>query len=266
MAQASIRRTLGRWGGLAQWGAGGGAVPARKEGFPCKNPPLLMTRIGLHQRCRWAVTQAPTHLDDVCVGLGHAAGHDADAGLSHQLDRHLGGRVDLVQVVDQLGQVLRARIAGGNGGERGVAERVRGGVRGEGGGGWDEQCDRNRVGGCQCPPSTHDKTKQIVMPGTQHTATMPGMHPTTRHTSNGTPPPKKPAAMPAHLNGVDVVVGGRADEGHARLAAAQVGNVGRHLLAGQLAALSGLGALQQRTPGGFLGGGAAWGGCCVCAQ
>jgi hypothetical protein len=35
-----------------------------------------------------------------------------------------------------------------------------------------------------------------------------------------------------------------ADEGHSGLAAAQVGDVGRHLLAGQLATFSGLGTLQ----------------------
>ena len=40
------------------------------------------------------------------------------------------------------------------------------------------------------------------------------------------------------LNGVDVVMGRRRDEGDARLAAAQVGNVGADLLAWQLAALT----------------------------
>mmetsp|Transcript_18872 Transcript_18872/g.47860 ORF Transcript_18872/g.47860 Transcript_18872/m.47860 type:complete len:1344 (-) Transcript_18872:168-4199(-) len=92
------------------------------------------------------------HLDDVGVGLGHTAGHDTDARLSHQLDRHLGLLVHLVQVVDELGQVL---------------------------------------------------------------------------------------------DGVDVVVGGRGDEGHAGLGAAQLRDVGRHLGARQLAALSGLGALRH---------------------
>lgn len=46
------------------------------------------------------------------------------------------------------------------------------------------------------------------------------------------------------LNGVDVVVWRGADEGHSGLAAAQVGDVGRHLLAGQLTTFSGLGTLQ----------------------
>ena len=45
------------------------------------------------------------------------------------------------------------------------------------------------------------------------------------------------------LNGVDVVVWGRADQWHAGLAAAQVCNVRRHLLARQLATLSWLGTL-----------------------
>ncbi len=40
------------------------------------------------------------------------------------------------------------------------------------------------------------------------------------------------------LDGVDVVVGRRRDEWHARLAAAQVGNVGAHLLRRQLPTLA----------------------------
>ena len=44
---------------------------------------------------------------------------------------------------------------------------------------------------------------------------------------------------------VDVVVRRRRDERHARLGAPQVGDVRRHLLAGQLAALAGLGALRD---------------------
>lgn len=40
------------------------------------------------------------------------------------------------------------------------------------------------------------------------------------------------------LNGVNVVVGRWGNEGHSRLAAAQVGNVGGHLLAWQLTALT----------------------------
>ena len=35
------------------------------------------------------------YLDNVGVGLGHARGHGADPRLRHQLDRHLGGLVDL---------------------------------------------------------------------------------------------------------------------------------------------------------------------------
>merc|ERR1719181_2512466 len=47
-------------------------------------------------------------LDDVRVGLGDAAGDGADARLGHELDADLGRGVDLVQVIDQLGQVLDA--------------------------------------------------------------------------------------------------------------------------------------------------------------
>ena len=44
--------------------------------------------------------------DQVGVGLGHAGRHRADTGLGHQLHRHLGRRVDLLEVEDQLRQVL----------------------------------------------------------------------------------------------------------------------------------------------------------------
>lgn len=40
------------------------------------------------------------------------------------------------------------------------------------------------------------------------------------------------------LNGVDIMVGRRRDQWHARLAAAQVGDVGAHLLCRQLPALT----------------------------
>jgi hypothetical protein len=46
--------------------------------------------------------------DDVGVGLGHARGDGADAGLGHELDADLGARVDLLEVVDELGEVLDA--------------------------------------------------------------------------------------------------------------------------------------------------------------
>mmetsp|Transcript_6293 Transcript_6293/g.28422 ORF Transcript_6293/g.28422 Transcript_6293/m.28422 type:complete len:204 (+) Transcript_6293:4274-4885(+) len=45
------------------------------------------------------------------------------------------------------------------------------------------------------------------------------------------------------LDGVDVVVGRRGDEGHASLGTAKGRDVGRNLLAGELTALAGLGAL-----------------------
>ena len=37
------------------------------------------------------------HLDDVRIGLGNTTGDNADAGLGHQLDRHLGLVVDLAE-------------------------------------------------------------------------------------------------------------------------------------------------------------------------
>ena len=46
------------------------------------------------------------NLDHVGVGLGHPGGHRADAHFGHQLHGHLGARVDLVQIKDQLGQIL----------------------------------------------------------------------------------------------------------------------------------------------------------------
>ena len=42
----------------------------------------------------------------VALALGHAGGHGADADLGHQLDADRGMRRDVLQVVDQLGQVL----------------------------------------------------------------------------------------------------------------------------------------------------------------
>ena len=45
-------------------------------------------------------------LDHVGVGLGDARGHRADADLRDELDGDLGLRVDLVEVVDELSEVL----------------------------------------------------------------------------------------------------------------------------------------------------------------
>jgi hypothetical protein len=44
--------------------------------------------------------------DDIGLGLGHTGGDRPDARLGHQLHRHPGVRIDLFQVVDQLGQIL----------------------------------------------------------------------------------------------------------------------------------------------------------------
>ncbi len=44
--------------------------------------------------------------DDVGLGLGHAGRDRADTGAGDQLDADLGLRVDLLQIVDQLRQIL----------------------------------------------------------------------------------------------------------------------------------------------------------------
>ncbi len=44
--------------------------------------------------------------DDVGVRLGDAGGDGADAGLGHELHANTGARVDLLEVVNQLGQIL----------------------------------------------------------------------------------------------------------------------------------------------------------------
>ncbi len=44
--------------------------------------------------------------DEVGVGLDHARRHRAHAGVAHELDRHQRGRIDLLQVIHQLRQVL----------------------------------------------------------------------------------------------------------------------------------------------------------------
>ncbi len=46
------------------------------------------------------------HGDQIGASLDHAGGNRADAGMRHQLHRHQRGRVDLLEVVDQLGQVF----------------------------------------------------------------------------------------------------------------------------------------------------------------
>ena len=46
------------------------------------------------------------NLDHVGVGLGHPGGDRADADFGHQLHRDLGGGIDLMEIVDQLGQIL----------------------------------------------------------------------------------------------------------------------------------------------------------------
>lgn len=46
------------------------------------------------------------HGDQVGAGLDHAGGNRADAGMRHQLHRDQRGRVDLLEVVDQLRQVF----------------------------------------------------------------------------------------------------------------------------------------------------------------
>ena len=64
-------------------------------------PGVLDRRERAGARCRrW-----PRDVHDVGQRLDHAGGDGADAVLGHQLHRHLG-RVDLLEVVDELGEVL----------------------------------------------------------------------------------------------------------------------------------------------------------------
>jgi hypothetical protein len=44
--------------------------------------------------------------DHIGLRLGHTGGDGADTGGRHQLHRHLGARVDLLQVVDQLRKIF----------------------------------------------------------------------------------------------------------------------------------------------------------------
>ena len=59
---------------------------------------------GQRRRAGAAVVAGDDHL--VGVRLGDAGGDRADAGHRHQLDRHVGGRVGVAQVVDQLLEIL----------------------------------------------------------------------------------------------------------------------------------------------------------------
>ena len=58
------------------------------------------------ERRRAGAAVVAADLDDVGVGLGDARRDGADADLPDELDRDLGGRVDLVEVVDELREVL----------------------------------------------------------------------------------------------------------------------------------------------------------------
>ena len=60
---------------------------------------------GGHRRGAGAAVIAG-HGDQVGVGLDHAGGDGADAGVRDQLHRHQRARVDLLQVIDQLRQVF----------------------------------------------------------------------------------------------------------------------------------------------------------------
>ena len=64
---------------------------------------------GMLNRTQWrgaSATVMAGNLDHIGIGLGHTGGDRANANLGHQFHRHLGGGMDLVQVMDQLGQVL----------------------------------------------------------------------------------------------------------------------------------------------------------------
>ncbi|CAI8232235.1 MAG: Uncharacterised protein [Prochlorococcus marinus str. MIT 9313] len=45
-------------------------------------------------------------LNHIGLGLRHSSSNRADANLSNQLHAHLGSRVNLMKVVNQLGQIL----------------------------------------------------------------------------------------------------------------------------------------------------------------
>ena len=65
--------------------------------------PAYLTEV---ERARAGAAVVAGDGDQVGVGLGHAGGDGADAGLGHQLDRDQRLRVDLLEVEDQLGQIL----------------------------------------------------------------------------------------------------------------------------------------------------------------
>lgn len=151
---------------------------------------------GGHRRSARAAVM-PADLDDIGIGLGHAAGHGADACLGHQLHGHLGLRRHLrhsaaAQHDDQVSEQGMQTISQ-------LQRQASGNDR--------EQRDKSICQACrEMVMAAHlvqvkDELRQV-------------------------------------LNGVDVVVRGRGDEGHAWLAAPQIGDVGADLLAWQLATLA----------------------------
>ena len=48
----------------------------------------------------------PRNQDHIGLGLGHAGRDRADARRRHQLDSHLAARVDLLEIIDQLREIL----------------------------------------------------------------------------------------------------------------------------------------------------------------
>ena len=57
-------------------------------------------------RARPGAAGMARHQDHVGLGLGDAGGDGADSRLGHQFHAHLGLRVDLLEVIDQLRQIL----------------------------------------------------------------------------------------------------------------------------------------------------------------
>mmetsp|Transcript_90956 Transcript_90956/g.235813 ORF Transcript_90956/g.235813 Transcript_90956/m.235813 type:complete len:247 (-) Transcript_90956:2908-3648(-) len=75
----------------------------------CLSQSLLPGSTCMHDAAQGRSTGASImarNLDDICVGLGHTRGNRSDARACNELDGHLGLWADLMQVIDELGQVL----------------------------------------------------------------------------------------------------------------------------------------------------------------
>ncbi len=87
------------------------AQPVDHQRLLCLGQPELPMHTGVldrGERRGAGATGMTTDQDDIGAALGHAGRDRADAGLGHQLHRHCGTRVGLLEIVDQLRQVLDA--------------------------------------------------------------------------------------------------------------------------------------------------------------